>query len=353
MLASRRFATAGRKAVPQAAHRSAAPLPTAGGVGKKSSGMWAALADSDSEESDTGSLGAARGPELSRRAGQAGRSVSPAKVVSTPVFVVPAPAPAVLVVKKVEAAGPTDIAAAWREMMESDPFFLAMERGEMWGDLLYERPAAVVVSLSAAAEEEADPLAAIYSHPHVPLRATEGDLWAQPFTGDLEEYWPDTYDTREMSDSDYHAMMTWIYSKGWHVEAYDRAGVHAYPDNASALRWNPATMEAEEPNRVRWADEEAARAPAPHAHAGCGHRAPAKKERGPVTIPRFCRGGAACPDAGGSCRYVHGDTIPRVNEPCAFGAGCGASDPTGVKRSQCLRMHPGEEWSPELVIRRL
>lgn len=348
MLASRRFATAGRKAVPQAAHRSAATLPTAGGVGKKSSGMWAALADSESE-SDTAEA-----------------------VVSVPVRIVAAAAPvpvfvaptAVVVAKKAETAAATtdstDHATAWRAMMESDPFFLAMERGEMWGDLLYERPTAAAVAeattaaRAAAPAEEADPLAAIYSHPYAPLRAREADIWEQPFAGDLEEYWPDTYDTREMSDADYHALMGWLFSKGWHVEAYDRAGVQAYPDNATALRWNPATMEAEEPNRVRWADEEAARAPAPRAHAGCGHsHRPAPAKKGAVTIPRFCREGAACAEAGGSCRYVHGDTIPRVNEPCAFGAGCGASDPTGVKRSQCLRMHPGEEWSPELVIRRL
>jgi hypothetical protein len=316
--------------------------------------MWAAFADSDSEESNTDRSVS----PVKRHAVIPATPVVEKKVVAVPAAPVKAPAAAVA------ATGDySDLAASFRAMLESDPFFVAMERGEKWGDLLYERPATVVVPVTpVAAEEEADPLAAIYSHPHVPLRATEGDLWDQPFALDLEEYWPDTYDTREMSDADYHAMMSWIYSKGWHVEAYDRAGVQTYPDNATALRWNPATMEAEEPNRVRWADQE----PAPKAHggAGCrdhghghghshGHRAPAKKERGPVTIPRFCREGAACAEAGGSCRYVHGDTIPRVNEPCAFGAGCGASDPTGVKRSQCLRMHPDEEWSPELVIRRL
>jgi hypothetical protein len=308
-------------------------------------GRWAALADSDSEESNTDRSVS----PVKRHVVIPATPVAEKKVVTVPSAPVKAPAalPAPL-------GGPSDIAAAWREMMESDPFFLAMERGEKWGDLLYERPATIVVPVTPAAEEEVDPLAAIYSHPHVPLRAREADIWEQPFAGDLEEYWPDTYDTREMSDADYHALMGWIYSKGWYVEAYDRAGVHTWPDNATALRWNPATMEAEEPNRVRWADEEAARGGccggAGHSH---GHRAPAAKKAGPVTIPRFCRGGAACPDAGGSCRYVHGDTIPRVNETCAFGAGCGASDPTGVKRSQCLRMHPGEEWSPELVIRRL
>lgn len=341
MLATRRLT---KTAVRQAPTKAAAKLPTVGDVGKRGGGMWAALADSDSEESDTGSLGAAREPELSRRAGQACRSVIPVKRPAV-IPVTPVAEKKVVTVP----AGPTDLAAAWRAAFESDPFFLAMERGEKWGDLLYA-PAPRVVA--EAAEEEADPLAAIYTNPCVPLRAREADIWEQPFALNLEEYWSDTYDTREMSDADYHAMMGWIYSKGWYVVAHDRDGVQTWPDNAAALRWNPATMEAEDERHVRWADMEApakACCGAGHSH---GHRAPAAAKKGAVTIPRFCREGAAC-TAGSSCRYVHGDTIPRVNEPCAFGAGCGASDPTGVKRSQCLRMHPGEVWSPELVIRRI
>jgi hypothetical protein len=41
-----------------------------------------------------------------------------------------------------------------------------------------------------------------------------------------------------------------------------------------------------------------------------------------------------------------------VNQPCSFGAACGSSDPTGVKRSQCLHMHPGETWVEGMVINR-
>jgi hypothetical protein len=81
----------------------------------------------------------------------------------------------------------------------------------------------------------------------------------------------------------------------------------------------------------------------------CDHHAPLKTLEGrKATIPRFCRAGAECADL--ECRFVHADTIPRINEPCKFGAECGASDPTGLKRSQCLRMHPGETWTAEMVI---
>jgi len=65
-------------------------------------------------------------------------------------------------------------------------------------------------------------------------------------------------------------------------------------------------------------------------------------------VGRFCKEGTACPTAG--CRYVHGDTIPKINEPCKFGEGCGSGD--AAKRATCLRMHPGETWTPELVIKR-
>ena len=66
-------------------------------------------------------------------------------------------------------------------------------------------------------------------------------------------------------------------------------------------------------------------------------------------VGRFCKEATACPTAG--CRYVHGNTIPRVNEPCKFGEGCGSGD--AAKRATCLRMHPGETWTPELVIKRV
>ena len=72
-------------------------------------------------------------------------------------------------------------------------------------------------------------------------------------------------------------------------------------------------------------------------------------KRNGCPVARFCKEAKACPTAG--CRYVHGDTIPRINEPCKFGEGCGSGD--AAKRATCLRMHPGETWTPELVIKRV
>jgi hypothetical protein len=70
--------------------------------------------------------------------------------------------------------------------------------------------------------------------------------------------------------------------------------------------------------------------------------------KGVVIIPRFCREAGACTKEG--CRYVHGDTIQRVDKPCGFGAECGKGD--AAKRSSCIYMHPGEVWSADLVVHR-
>ena len=227
---------------------------------------------------------------------------------------------------------PEDLAAALLAFIEKDPILSALDRCEIqWGDLFREK-----ITLYPAAPRP--PFNDLLSNPHAPLRATEEEIWDQPFALNLKEYWPETYDTREMTDADYNSMMEWIHSMGWYVSEYDRDGVRVWTDNAAPLYWNPSTMEA---------DEEAA--PAPVHRCSHSHSHP-KKEKAAVVIPRFCREGATCTAA--SCRYVHGNTIPRLNEPCAFGEGCGASDPTGVKRSQCIRMHPGEEWTSELVITR-
>lgn len=306
-------------------------------MGKKGGGMWAAFADSDTD-SDTAEMAEVSVPVA-----------APAKKV------VVAPVPTVVVAKKADPA-PLPSAAEASATVASlfdDPLFAAMDRGEvMWGDLLSDKPVVALPVTPSPVEEDDEPLRELWANPRAPLRAKEEEIWQQPFSADLEEYWPETYDTREMSDKDYHALMDWLYSKGWYVDSYDRAGVRCWTDNAPSRRWDAAAMAPEEEHHVRWADaEEPKKACGGAGHSHChGHgRPPAKPKT--VVIPRFCREGHACA-AGASCRYVHGDTIPRINDACAFGAGCGASDPTGVKRSQCLRMHPGETWTPELVIRR-
>jgi hypothetical protein len=130
---------------------------------------------------------------------------------------------------------------------------------------------------------------------------------------------------------------------GWSVSTYEngmadetRLWVVCQPDTLPPRVWV-------RPNRFEGAAQllaETAPVPVP---------VPVAAPKPRYVIPRFCRdsaGGVACADP--ACRFAHDDTIPRVNEPCKFGEGCGASDP--AKRALCIRMHPGEEWSEDLVI---
>ena len=212
--------------------------------------------------------------------------------------------------------GPVDLMVGLEDMFRKDI---------LWGDLMYEPPAATTPD------------------PEPVFRGSEEEFWAFPWAFKLKEGRPDLYETMELTDAEYNAMMSWLYEKGWWVGDYERSWVSFEPDNMPSRRWCPPSDEA--PKKV--------------VHFGpsscCGgHSHGHKKEKkapagGEAQILRFCRS-TPCTEEG--CRYVHGDTIPRVDRPCAFGERCGATDPTGLKRSQCLYMHPGETWSADLVIRR-
>jgi hypothetical protein len=170
------------------------------------------------------------------------------------------------------------------------------------------------------------------------LRGSEEDFWAFPWSFKLHEYVSDIYGTQDLTDAEYNTMMTWLYEKGWWVGEFERSWVAFEPDNMPSRRWCPPS-------------DETARKVVHFGSSTCcgGHR---KKDKAADTaqILRFCRA-SPCTEEG--CRYVHGDTIPRADRQCAFGSSCGATDPTGLKRSQCLYMHPGETWSADLVICRL
>jgi hypothetical protein len=216
--------------------------------------------------------------------------------------------------------------------------------------------------------------------------------------------------TEDLSDEDYCDFMRWLYRHGWNVVNEIREGVEAYPAFFLCREWIPrvevvhevltaeraAELEADREDMLRDRErmerrhklKEAKAAgikpekgalfapssggwsstPAPRqvqlagtmASKGLVPKAVPKAEE-PLSAPgsdvgkrngcpvaRFCKEGTACPTAG--CRYVHGNTIPRVNEPCKFGAGCGSGD--AAKRATCLRMHPGETWTADLVIKR-
>lgn len=253
------------------------------------------------------------------------------------------PLPCVRAAPAVDGAALLSAIMARGGLIDGDPEMAALEApGACWGDIFAgsaEAPAEV-----AAPEER-------------PLRGTPEEFWAQPFAANLEVYTMDVYDTRALTDEEWNAMMSWLYWKGWWVDDIGRESVCAEPDDLPARHWCPPRPETPEPEPEpecaggpcrRWVDDEPAAAPP---------KAPKKKALraaglAPVPVMRFCRAGCACPEKDTGCRYVHGDTIPKIDKPCGFGAECGASDPTGVKRSQCLYMHPGEVWSADLCIHR-
>ena len=166
--------------------------------------------------------------------------------------------------------------------------------------------------------------------------STEEEFWGQSFTDNLEERIPDYFDTSALTDSEFHALLSWTYSKGWIVDICGRDSVKLVSDDGPSRRYI-----ADDFWSVR--AERGACCSHSHSHSHSNSNKKAKTS----TIPRFCRA-AVCEEA--DCRYVHEDTIPKTNRPCGFGETCGASDPTGVKRSQCLFMHPGETWTTESCI---
>ena len=193
------------------------------------------------------------------------------------------------------------------------------------------------------------------------------------------------WDTSEMSDGNYRRLMEWVYWHGWHVEEESRTLLRAEPGFHLCRVWTPKREEVEvveeeitegtrkmlerEREEELWQRERAERR---FKKGSGGARAvaapgPAKSKvvatkvveelsapgsdvgrRNGCPVARFCKEARACPTAG--CRYVHGDTIPRIDEPCKFGATCGSGD--AAKRATCLRMHPGETWTAELVVKR-
>lgn len=173
---------------------------------------------------------------------------------------------------------------------------------------------------------------------------TEADLWAQPWATYLEHHFSDCYDTSALTEDEYSDMMTWLYAQGWDIQIETRDIVQVYPDTLPPRRWVPDRFNRISNGPVIWRES----------HSSHHQITEKPKKVKSACVPRFCRassGGVPCAEAG--CRYVHADTMPRLNQPCGFGAGCGASDPTGVKRTQCLYMHPGETWDATMVIHRI
>lgn len=316
------------------------------------SNSWAVLADSDSDGDAAGPVAAVAAP-VAAAAAQKKSTDRPAKGARRVSF---APLPKPLherAAESVDTAAPRAPPAAAAAVPEESewagrdytPVVEAMIRGDagtLWGDLVFV----------------AEPT--IQSRPAVPAplrrRAnTVDDFWAQPWATNLTELWSDAYDTSRLTDAEWEGMMTWLFDNGWDVSDWDRQGVSCEYDNAPPRVWiaprvleELAEADAAAPRRGYSRSCAHTQKPAAAGAPSCAAAAPKPaKEKVAVVIPRFCRAGAACTDAG--CRYTHGDTIPVQNKPCAFDGRC-----CGDKRATCTYLHPseGEVWTPDLVRHR-
>lgn len=337
----------------------ASSLSAGGGKGGAAANAWAALAadtDSDSEETSPPAMDAT--VAAFRAAAAAFAATTPVKKAAVPRAAPGAPArprrhapasepvvgpPRTVLARQMAEAG----SGSSSPLLDGDPLLEALHSGaKLWGDILCGGYVPVIATLPVT-----PPPASVR-----PRSNTEEDLWAQPWAARLDEHFGDCYDTRALTDAEWEAMLTWLYAEGWEVQDYDRESVKAYADDMPPRIWvRPPPEEDALPARgLHGKFRGIAETDADDHHdcdcaCDCDHAVPLKTLEGrKATIPRFCRAGAECADL--ECRFVHADTIPRINEPCKFGAECGATDPTGLKRSQCLRMHPGETWTAEMVI---
>lgn len=295
-----------------------------------SSAKWAVLLESDSDSDSDRSP-----PPVVEIVSTAPVKKTGAKKSVTWAEAAPAPAPA-----KIGFTG------------DMDAILAEMASGERsWGDIMME-----IVGVG-----DVTPLSAV-----VPERANKwDDFWALPFADRLQEVWGDLYDCSSLTDTEWNEMMRWLFDAGWDVGSYDRNGVEFEEDNGPRRSWIPP-----EELEAMLAEEAALRRRSyghchSHSHSHAPRKvasaaadvvadaapAPAKKperKKSTSSVPRFCREAGDCKEEG--CRYIHGDTIPRVNRPCGFGADCGKGD--AAKRALCLYMHPGETWTDGLVVRR-
>jgi hypothetical protein len=199
---------------------------------------------------------------------------------------------------------------------------LSVEGGD-WGDLLVEEegierakhvPAPIYYAAKAITEAITE-VATEATTEYPSWEPMEEKLWSQTFAHKLEELTSDVFGTASLSDAEYDAFMSFLYAEGWSVTLEDRAFVRAYTDDLPSRVWIPPAVNQQP-----------------------------KKKSSTTVVPRFCvKCNPSSPAE--SCRYVHGDTIQRVDKPCSFGEACS-------KKAGCLYIHPGETWSADLVIHR-
>lgn len=183
------------------------------------------------------------------------------------------------------------------------------------------------------------------------------------------EVMPGYYSTRNLNDDEFERMMSWLYATGWDVSTQSRrlniVSCHHCHTGYASRQWSWSELEEDDgPQAAQNAAERHSVPKNPCTKCGthhwisktpCPSSGPAAKglskpgtdigRRDGAPVPRFCNLGTKCPKPG--CRYVHGDTIPRINALCRFADTC-----SGEKRACCLHMHHGEKFVSGMVLKR-
>ena len=197
---------------------------------------------------------------------------------------------------------------------------------------------------------------------------------------DVVEVLPGYYSTRNLNDHEFERLMTWLYATGWDVSIQSRVlniiNCHHCSTDYAARKWSWTELdeatEAATSTSIATAPQDRyavpkvacskcgthhwiSKTPCPSATATATATTKALSKPGTdiglrdgAPVPRFCNLGTKCPKSG--CRYVHGDTIPRINATCRFDGNC-----RGEKRACCLHMHPseGEKFVKGMVLKRM
>ena len=238
---------------------------------------------------------------------------------------VPVPDVPVLVPSKVQAKVAVAVPEFYYPTLKA-----MMDHTESWGDLCGDS-GSIASSVTLSPVDEIDKILAERENERrreyeEELTRGEISVRAQHWSEKIEEVMPTYYKLSELDNNEYADAMTWLYDQGWHIDVEERAFVRAWPANLPPRVWI-----------------------APIREFCCGDLSPCKKEKAPKPVKlvqRFCRergGGVHCGFEG--CRFIHEDTIPRVNKPCQFGNTCG-------KREGCLFIHPDETWVEDMVLTR-
>jgi hypothetical protein len=235
-------------------------------------------------------------------------------------------------------------------MLLEDMELKAMDdRASSWGDMMSTGDS---ISLSEELEDEEDNS---LDHTLMSVWGPEG----------LVEVMPSFFVTSALSDASFESLMKWLCHTGWDIVDQDRDMIRIdHIEHQPSREWGglvstpvpvagipvagiPVAGIPRDACRRCGTHHWSSKTPCPTGDASKLSKPGTDigRREGPPVM-RFCKLGKACPKAG--CRYVHGDTIPRINQPCRFDGTC-----SGEKRATCLHMHHGETYVKGMVLKRM